>query len=260
MEHDLLEYRGRVGPLHALDPRPKLLVTLAFVLLLLATPPTRWPAVGASVAFACLLLAASRLPLSFVLKRTLVILPFVLVVGLSLPFLRTGEGTHRLAEWQLGPGSLVVTREGLEVLWGVLLRAVLGMMAVVVLGATTPFPALAGGLRRLGLPRTLTLILSFLYRYLFVLVDEVTRMNQARESRSYGGSRLWHLRTVGRMVGTLFVRSIERGERVYQAMLSRGFEGQMRTLVAMRLTRADSSLVLLAGAGLASVLALRFVP
>ena len=97
------------------------------------------------------------------------------------------------------------------------------------------------------------MILSFMYRYIFILVDEVMRMKQARDSRNFGGSRLWHVRTIGRMTGTLFIRSYERGERVYTAMLARGFSGQSRTLNQLSLKPADAYFS--AGFGLVIILA-----
>jgi len=83
------------------------------------------------------------------------------------------------------------------------------------------------------------MILSFMYRYLFVMVDEVIRMRQARDSRNFGGKRIWQLKIIGNMVGTLFIRSYERGERVYGAMVARGFEGQIRTLSRLQFRTAD---------------------
>ena len=84
------------------------------------------------------------------------------------------------------------------------------------------------------------MILSFMYRYLFVLVDETMRMKQARDSRNFGGGRLWQIRTIGNMIGTLFIRSYERGERIYAAMVARGFDGQTQTLDCLNFRRADA--------------------
>ena len=78
-----------------------------------------------------------------------------------------------------------------------------------------------------------------MYRYIFVLVDEILRMKQARDSRNFGGNRLWQLRTIGNMIGTLFIRSYERGERVYAAMLARGYVGRTRTLNRLNFRLAD---------------------
>ena len=90
------------------------------------------------------------------------------------------------------------------------------------------------------MPGVMVMILSFMYRYIFLLVDEVIRMRQARDSRNFGGKRLWQIRTIGNMIGTLFIRSYERGERVYAAMVARGFDGQTRTLDSLNFRRADA--------------------
>jgi cobalt/nickel transport system permease protein len=91
------------------------------------------------------------------------------------------------------------------------------------------------------------------------MVDEVIRMKQARDSRNFGGKRMWQLKTIGNMVGTLFLRSYERGERIYGTMVARGFDGETRTLSNLRFERADLYfgivfLVCLAMIGLSTIL------
>lgn len=92
-------------------------------------------------------------------------------------------------------------------------------------------------LRHLRLPRLLIAIISFMYRYLFVLADEATRLLRAREARSAapvngrtGGGLVWRAKVAGGMVGQLLLRSFERSERVYNAMLARGYRGQLLTM------------------------------
>jgi cobalt/nickel transport system permease protein len=120
-----------------------------------------------------------------------------------------------------------------------MVKAWLSVLSMLVLSSTTEFPALLQGLERLGLPRVMVMLFSFMYRYLFVMVEEVNRMRLARDSRNLGRKRMWQIRSVGNMIGTLFLRSYERGERIYQAMVSRGFEGEVRTMNRLRLGRAD---------------------
>jgi cobalt/nickel transport system permease protein len=94
---------------------------------------------------------------------------------------------------------------------------------------TTPFPELLQGMRALHIPDILVAIISFTYRYLFVLVDEALRLQTARDARSAGpgGTVLWRAKVLGGMIGSLFIRSYERSERIYQAMVSRGYAGQV---------------------------------
>ncbi|MGD0089504.1 MAG: cobalt ECF transporter T component CbiQ, partial [Planctomycetota bacterium] len=124
----------------------------------------------------------------------------------------------------LGAGSLALPRSGLLVFWNILAKSLLGASAVILLTSTTPFPALLGGLAWLRVPRLFIMVLSFAYRYVFVLLDEAQRMKRARDARCYAGQWLWQTQVVGQMLGTLFLRSYERGERVYLAMLARGYE------------------------------------
>jgi cobalt/nickel transport system permease protein len=107
----------------------------------------------------------------------------------------------------------------------------------ILLVAATQFPDLMHALRHLRVPPLITAVVSFTYRYLFVLVDEVMRLLRARESRSArlpgyrsGGSIPWRARVAGNMAGQLFIRSYERSDRVYSAMLARGYDGQFLTL------------------------------
>jgi cobalt/nickel transport system permease protein len=83
--------------------------------------------------------------------------------------------------------------------------------------------------------------ISFMYRYLFVLVDEAMRLQTAREARSVGTGRnvVWRARVLGGMIGSLFIRSYERSERIYAAMLARGFAGEVRTLTELTWQRHD---------------------
>jgi cobalt/nickel transport system permease protein len=137
-------------------------------------------------------------------------------------------------------------------------RTLLAVQAAVILTATTRFPDLIWALGSLRLPRPLVATIAFMYRYLFVLVDESLRMLRARTSRSAvrrgrrGPSVRWQARVAGGMVGSLFLRSLERSERVYAAMVSRGYDGQLRSLQRFRMTaqdwRALAVLAALAGA------------
>jgi cobalt/nickel transport system permease protein len=226
MKHSFLDrYSDLDSFIHRLDPRTKVITTFAFILLVVLTPPTGWQAFALYFAIIAGLVLLSRIPTLHVLKRSLVIVPFVLFIAIFIPFLKSGEpsGSYNIWIWQ-------VSSSGLLVLWNILIKAWLSMLSLILLSSTTKFSELLNGLEQLRLPKVMVMILSFMYRYIFVLVDEVIRMKQARDSRNFGGKRTWQLKTIGNMVGTLFIRSYERGERVYGAMVARGFDGETRTL------------------------------
>ena len=122
----------------------------------------------------------------------------------------------------------------------------LSVQVAILLVATTQFPDLIHALEHLRLPRTLTTIIAFLFRYLFVLTNEVYRILRAREARSArlpgvdgGGNLAWRIKTTGSMAGQLFTRSYERSDRIYQAMISRGYTGHIRTLNPHQITSRD---------------------
>jgi cobalt/nickel transport system permease protein len=94
--------------------------------------------------------------------------------------------------------------------------------------ATTRFSELLKAFEKLGCPKIITMIMSFMYRYIFVIEDELMKMKQAKESRSVGGSGFFHAKALANMLGTLFIRSYERAEAVYLAMCARGFDGDVK--------------------------------
>jgi cobalt/nickel transport system permease protein len=190
-------------------------------------PRDSWGAYGLFSLLVLGLVLASRVPPLYVLKRSLTVLPFVLMIAIFMPFFK--EGT---VVWGFGIGSwhISVTREGLELVGGILAKAWLSVLALILLTATTSMADLLKGLEKLKMPSIMVMLMSFMYRYLFVISDESARLRLARDSRSFGGGLRLHIRTMGHMAGALFLRSFERGERIYGAMLSRGFDGHSRSL------------------------------
>ncbi|HEX78056.1 MAG TPA: cobalt ECF transporter T component CbiQ [Dehalococcoidia bacterium] len=255
MRHSFLDkYSQLHSPIHHLDPRVKLALSFAFILGVVTTPPTLWPAFVLYLILLWCLILISRLPPLFVLVRSLIIIPFVVVVAVFVPFF-SGGGVA--GSYSLGPWQVTVSHHGLMVLWNVVVKAWLSVQALILLSSTTRLPDLLRGMQGLGMPRVLIMILSFMYRYLFVLIDEVMRMRQARDSRNFGGKRLWQWKTIGSMAGSLFLRSYERGERVYMSMMARGFDGQVRSLRRLQLSYAE---VCLGVACLFLVVAVNVVP
>lgn len=181
----------------------------------------------------------AQIPLARMLRYSLVILPFAGVTAIALPFTQDGNVLWR---WTLWGASVSLTDRGLALFVAVLVESWLSVLASGLLVMTTPFPTLLSALRALGVPRVLTAIISFMYRYLFVLVDEAIRLQTARQARSAGsgGTLLWRVRVLGGMIGSLFIRSYERSERIYAAMLSRGYDGQIHTLNALQWRCQDS--------------------
>mgnify|MGYP001173870213 CR=1 FL=1 len=236
------QFQFTESKLHSLDPRVKVVVSVAFILSNAILPDGSWLAFALAWLFLLIANDLSNLGLGFTLKRSVIALPFA-VVAVSAIFSPRGEP---LAVWDLGFMTLIPTDAGLIRFASIMLRSWLSVQIAILLVATTRFPDLIHALEHLRLPRTLTTIIAFLFRYLFVLTNEVFRILRAREARSArlpgvsgGGNLGWRIKTTGSMAGQLFTRSYERSDRIYQAMVSRGYTGHIRTLNPHRVQRQD---------------------
>lgn len=233
--HFLDPYQHRLSPIHALDARVKFVLTLAFILTVSLTPVGAWPVYLLLLALIFSVEILSVLGIKYVHRRALLALPFMLA---ALPVLFTIEG-QTLFTIPIGAWTLTASVEGLERFISVALKSWLSVQAAVVLAASTQFPELLQAMRAVGIPRLLVGMFGLMWRYLFVLVDEALRLMRARAARSgqsgaagarSGGGVAWRARVTGGMAGSLFLRAFERSDRIYVAMLSRGYDGEVRAL------------------------------
>ena len=212
-----LHYHGH-SPVHRAPAHLKILALLAFTIVVVATPREWFPAFGAYLAMIGAVVGVSRVPPTYILKRTVVEVPF-LVFALLLPFVAAGPQTE-----VLGVG---LSESGLLSAWGLVAKGTLGVLASLTLAATTEPQELLAGLERLRLPNQLVQIMAFMVRDLDVVTGEMQRMRVARESRGFTARNPRHWPVLARSAGALFIRSYERGERVHLAMLSRGYDGKL---------------------------------
>ena len=226
-------YHESDSRIHRLDPRVKVVGTVLFILSNALLPDGAWTAFGLAWLFLLWANSRSHLGVDFTFRRSFIALPFALA-AVSAIFSPLG---NPLATWHLGPWTLTPTDFGLLKFASILVRSWLSVQAAILLVATTRFPDMIHAFEHLRVPAVLTTIVAFLYRYLFVLTDEVMRLLRAREARSAaspasrsGRSVLWRARVAGNMAGQLFLRSYERSDRIYNAMLARGYAGHLRTL------------------------------
>jgi cobalt/nickel transport system permease protein len=179
-----------------------------------------------------------------------------MLIALPLVFTRPGDP---LISFDLGPLTVTITDAGVRDFLTIALKSWVSVQVALLLAFTTPFHDLVDALRELRLPRVMVGIISFMYRYLGVLGDETSRMLRARASRSAavagrsaGGPLRWRAAVAGGMVGSLFLRSYERSERIYGAMQARGFDGELRYLPGPPLRRVE---LVAFGLGLAAIVA-----
>ncbi|MFE2526711.1 cobalt ECF transporter T component CbiQ [Streptomyces sp. NPDC059382] len=223
-------YRHGHSPIHALPPHCKLAATFAFVLVVVSTPREAMWAFGLYALLLATVTAVARIPAAFVLRRLLIEVPFV-AFAVLMPFVAEGERVEVL--------GMSLSVSGLWGAWNVLAKGTLGVAASVLLASTTELRSLLLGLQRLKLPPLLVQIASFMIRYGDVIGGELRRMSIARRSRGFEARGIRHWGVLAKTAGALFIRSYERGERVYLAMVSRGYSGSMPVIDDVAATRAQ---------------------
>ncbi|MFF4368560.1 cobalt ECF transporter T component CbiQ [Streptomyces sp. NPDC001594] len=223
-------YRHGHSPVHELPPHCKIAATAAFVIVVVSTPREAMWAFALYAVLLAAVAAAARVPAGFLLRRLLIEVPFVLFAVL-MPFVSQGERVDVL--------GMSLSVSGLWGAWNVLAKGTLGVAASVLLASTTELRALLLGLQRLKLPPLLVQIASFMIRYGDVITGELRRMSIARRSRGFEARGVQHWGVLAKTAGALFIRSYERGERVYLAMVSRGYAGSMPVIDDVTATRAQ---------------------
>ncbi len=212
-----LHYHGH-SVVHRAPAHLKLVVLVAFMLVVVSTPREWYPVFGGYLALLCGVVALSGVPTGYLAKRMLIETPFVLF-AVAVPFIAQGP--------KIEVFGLSVSEPGLWAAWGLLAKGSLGVLASLTLAATTDQQDVLAGLRRLRLPDLIVQIMGFMLRYLDVVTAEMGRMITAMRSRGCDPRSPRHWPLLARSLGALFIRSYERGERVHLAMLARGYDGSL---------------------------------
>lgn len=206
MRHSFWDHHSGINtPVHRLSPDIKIIFVISLIIILTVLP-------GEYISYSALpllvilvvLLILSKVPVANVIKRTLVILPLVIpVILLNSIFMESGL-RH----------SLILS-----------VRSFLSIFSLVLLVSVTRFTDMMKTLSRWHFPRIVIMILSFMYRYFFLLTGEMEKMIRAVKLRSGGTGGAGMFRIYSQILAILFIKSYERAERVYHAMLMRGYDG-----------------------------------
>lgn len=203
------------SPLHGVDARAKLIVTVVFLVAMLSVPLSRLSEILLFFIFPIISASMGGMSYGTVFRRSLVVLPFVMFIGMFNIFY------DRQPVFTIG--SLVVTN-GWIYFASIILRGLLSVQAIIILIGSTGYYHLCRSMQRLGVPSIFTTQLLFVYRYIYVLIDESLAMSRARDARSFG-RKSYPLKTWGMLVGQLLIRTFDRAEHISRAMLARGFAG-----------------------------------
>ncbi len=210
---DYLDRYGRAKSVcHRLPPLLKLWLTLLIALTAVIVPVRFWPLHGMLVCTVFIGYALGRIPLMYVLRRLAVFVPMMLLLSVSMP---------------LSQGFAA----GWEIMFSILIGSSVSFLAGLWLVNVMPFGQLLATLSRLWIPDVLIALLAFMYRYIFVLWDELDKMRVARRARTFGKTSLWfRWKVSAQVIGMLLIRAMSRAERVHGAMCARGWDGRVRTL------------------------------
>ena len=228
MHHVLLDqWSHRTSPLHARDPRAKIVALIVFLVVLATTRAYAWLTLGMEAALLVAGVLIANLPIGGLLLRAMAVLPFSLTFG--------------IVSWAAGDPVRAI---------GLVEKSYLSTAAVLLVIATTPLPTLLGGFEALGIPRLLVLIAQFLYRYLFVVSEQAQHSRLAAACRQGNQQhRRIRFKAATGAVAVLFARSYYRAEGIHRAMMARGFHGKLTPLKPLRFRTSDG-LFTLAIAGL----------
>jgi len=222
MHHSYIDEYGDINSfLNRLDPRIKVVGFFALIFSIILTRPNMFPVYACFAALVSILILLSSIPFGYVLKRCFIIMPFVLVAA-------------------AGMLKLSAVSQGLLLFSSILIKACLSIVCLILLTASTKFSSLLKAFEALKFPRLITMVISFMYRYVFVVQDELMKMRLAKESRSIKRTSIRsQIAVFANMLGILFIRTYERAEAIYLAMCARGFDGRIRAVNKFKTTKID---------------------
>ncbi|MCP3950961.1 MAG: cobalt ECF transporter T component CbiQ, partial [Desulfobacterales bacterium] len=210
--------------IHKIDPRFR--VVAAILLSIIIALSSSMDALLAALATAGVTLVAANLDLPKVAGRLAVVAGFLVLLWLVLPVTHKGAPLFTI-------GPLTLTREGVLLATQITFKSFSILALLIALVATMPVATLGNALNNLGVPGKFTQLLMVSYRYIFVIEQEYQRLQRAAKIRGFQpGTNLHTYRTYAYLAGMLFVRASMRAQRVYQAMLCRGFHGRYISLQA----------------------------
>ncbi len=228
-------YIHRHTSIHQLAPETKILSIFLFILVVVATPIQNFLSYIFYFLVVVALTRMAQIPLRTLIVRSLIEIPFIFF-ALLMPFFGTGEKVELF--------GLQLYQEGLLAGAAIVAKGTIGVMMGILLSTTTTAREILEGLTKLRIPAPILGIASFMIRYVNVVNDELGRMKIARESRGFEARGIKSWKVLAQTLGALFIRSFERGERVYLAMLSRGYTGKLPENQNYRKVKLSTALIL----------------
>ncbi len=237
MKHSFLDkYSNLNSPLHRIDPRGKLIAFILSIGVIVSEPRREILGVLLYYVIIVILLILSRIPLCYILKRCLIVSPIIIMAAAFLPL-------SYIAGWKDLPEGM--QGEVFIFSLSLVLKAFAAIILLTLLTSTEKFNRLLDGLRRLKMPSILGIVSALMYRYIFILNDEILRIKLARESRTPGKIRTSRFKMFGNQAAMIFIRSWSRAQIVYNTMLSRGFNGNFPDFKDLSFSMNDAFFVVI---------------
>lgn len=220
--------------LHQLDPRAKLITTLIFIITVVSVDKYAVAQLVPFMIFPFVMIGIGNLPARYLLKKICLVAPFAILLGIFNPLI---DRTIIMHVHTLGISGGWISFASL------MIRFSLTVGAALILIALTSFNGICFALERFRVPRIFVTQLLFLYRYIFVLLDETCRMARARALRAFDakGPRM---KTFSSMLGYLLLKATSRAERIHLAMCCRGFDGTVHVMNASRFGARDALFII----------------
>lgn len=232
----IIDYNNIQSIINNLDPKAKLIAFITLTISIVITNPDLLISFYLYGLLIMILIILSKIPIILIIKRSLAVIPFVIIIAIFIPFIKDG---NPIFKYNLGKFSIKITNEGLTIFRTVLIKSYLSILCMTLLIASTGFLQILRALEELKISRIIVMVFSFMYRYIFILQDELTKMLLAKESRTISKKKWLQIKALSNMLGVLFIRSYERGEFVYLAMCSRGFDGSIKLGSYKKLNKKD---------------------
>jgi cobalt/nickel transport system permease protein len=227
----LEEFAGGNSFFHRIDPRVKFITFVPYITAIAVMQGIKAPLVGLMVS--AVMILAAGIDMRKLLNRLIVVNLPILILWIFLPFGYPGEGLFSI-------GPFTATSEGVLYALSITLKANSIVMATIAILGTSEIFSLAHALVHLRAPVKLVYLFFFFYRYISVIHNEYTRLKKTLTARSFRPATNMHTyRTYANLIGMLIVRSYERSQRIYKAMLCRGFKGTFPVMSHFSLKNSD---------------------
>ena len=202
MRHDFIDRFSRIeSPIHRLGVGIKFISLLLIIITIVTVPGNLYFLFLTILILLLLIVKISKIPFGFIFKRLLLMEPFVIGIAILSIF----------------------QPDGLSIFFRILVKSTLCLLTIIVFSNLTRFNDLINFLKKIRMPSVFLNVIALMYRYIFILIDEAERMQRARKSRTFTENKRTYWLTQSSLIGQLFIRSYERGERIYRAMRARGF-------------------------------------